>query len=233
MKNYCHEVTLPLKNHLQAERDIRTLMVNEDIENWSKLVRRPKADLSTATLISPHRPLSFLVDAFMAAYPRGNETKDDRRLRTLYAACKVIKNKSSRARRYSVKLVTFRDMSANQIGYLAKMPLDGSSTTELLGYRASLKKLINLGLVNGYFDDEYNEVEYWLTDDGLRLASFAPNYLADQKLREELENGALDPSSSGVDYEAMRRAILNFNGHDAKTFVENAAKIVRLLGGAK
>jgi hypothetical protein len=229
-KNFSHEVTLPLKNHLQAERDIRTLMVNEDISRWDKLIRRPKADLATATLIDPNKPLRYLVDAFMAAYPRGNGTVDDYRLRTLYAACKAIKINSSRAYGSHKSTVTFMSLTDNQIAYLAKMPLDGSSTKEILGNRASLKRLINLGLVNGYFDDEYKQVEYWLTDDGLRLAKFAPSYLGDRALKAHIVLGSIPES---IDYEAMKRAIVAFTGHDAKTFVENAAKVVRLLGEVK
>jgi hypothetical protein len=110
------------------------------------------------------------------------------------------------------------------------MPLDGSSTKEILGNRASLKRLINLGLVNGYFDDEYKQVEYWLTDDGLRLAKFAPSYLGDRALKAHIVLGSIPES---IDYEAMKRAIVAFTGHDAKTFVENAAKVVRLLGEVK
>ena len=232
MRSMVNAVTLPLMNAALAKRTIVETMLTEDLKIWSKAAPRPNLDEGTPIFFET--PIPYVVDLFMRRFPRGAGTSKNMRLRTLYAACATIKYRQSQTRRDRNRMRYrdgFKNLSDTQIAYLAAMPVDGGVTDKLIGRFVTADSLMALGLINGWYETTetgFRLADHWLSDDGMLLCQSVGEAMGARAIKKALDAGKLETKGE-PDHTAAVRSIKSFAGHDAKTFIEHAKKVVALF----
>lgn len=221
-KSWCAAVQLPIRNSAHARHMIATHLHGViPVDQALKFaVNRKEFDFNG------------YVNFYMEEHPRGAKTAGSRRLRELYVACYTLKLASSRTKYYESR-ATSRQLTDRELTTLIKIPDLG--TTDLAfakgepGELEDIRSLIDKGLLSGIYNIVGSLLEIWPTDDGIRIKPAAAATLAGRRIRRKIGKGKLTAPSE-TDYDAARQEIMSYAGHDSKTFIENARRVVAIFG---